>query len=278
MSATPTGMTDGTAIKSKKPAAIRAIKYAWGMILGGNLFFLFREVLSFFASSLYWPWWRMSQKPSEANVTVKTDHPVAYESPDHITPHGTAENNITHYGFIHWAVKKAGQRAAFMDLGCSGGQLVVDFAKIGWTSVGLEGSDFSAKHQRACWKEYHNRFLFTCDIGKPFEINTKPFDIITAWQVLEHLEIESLKGVCRNIQNHSRPGTIFIATTSAASETAKGIELHLTQWPAEKWEQFLLDQLPGWKAVTPAPDWHQVRRCNDKGGRAVALQRGPDSK
>ena len=273
MNKPPTNSISSTSQKAKKPAVIRAIRYAFGMVRGGNLGFLIREVLSFVASTLYWPWWRMSWSNNDNKAIVKTDYPVAYESPDHLTPHGTAENNITHYGFIHWAVRRYGKKGSFLDLGCSGGQLVVDFARIGWHSVGLEGSDYSAKHGRACWGKFYNKLLFTCDIGKPFDINQKPFDVITAWQVLEHLDIDAIKGVCQNIESHAHNGTVFIATTSASSETAKGIELHLTRWPAEKWEQFLLEQLPSWKPVTSPSDWLQVRRCNDKGGRAVALQK-----
>ena len=78
-----------------------------------------------------------------------------------------------------------------MDLGCSGGQTVADFMKLGWQGVGLEGSDFSLKHPRANWAMLANTNLFTCDITKPYQIklDSRPakFHLITAWEVMEHI-------------------------------------------------------------------------------------------
>jgi len=45
--------------------------------------------------------------------------------------------------------------------------------------------------------------LFTCDITKPFEVvqGSQPvrFDLITAWEVLEHIGPDALDQVFRNI-------------------------------------------------------------------------------
>jgi hypothetical protein len=93
--------------------------------------------------------------PSEAPI-VETDHPVAFTSPDHIVPHGTKYNNSTNRKFVLlmddliYSQSKEGN-PRFMDLGCSGGQLVKDFRDLNWIAVGLEGSDYSLKRKRANW-------------------------------------------------------------------------------------------------------------------------------
>ena len=96
------------------------------------------------------------------NITVKTNYPVAFDSPDHIKPWGTKRDNTTNHAFIeemhnHFKSTKDLDTFNFLDLGCSGGQLVVDFAQRGNLSVGLEGSDYSVIHGRANWPEYHNK-------------------------------------------------------------------------------------------------------------------------
>jgi hypothetical protein len=70
------------------------------------------------------------------NLKLKTDFPIAYESPDHLMPWGTMRDNSTNPSFIqevqdffkyHYDLDKI----KFMDIGCSGGQLAVDFYKKG---------------------------------------------------------------------------------------------------------------------------------------------------
>jgi len=186
--------------------------------------------------------------PGPEFLSVQTDYPVAYDSPDHIVPYGTARNDISHYAFIVKMTKFMG-KGAFLDLGCSGGQLVVDFYRLGWRAVGLEGSDFSKRKARAAWKDWSDKLLFTADIGKPFRIDGQ-FDLITSWEVFEHLDLDRLKQLCENIQRHSRPGTMLIATASSSSEMQNGVELHVTRWKPDEWERFFEKHL-GWKTIKP---------------------------
>jgi len=108
-------------------------------------------------------------------LEVQTKYPVAFESPDHKIPHGTAKNNSTNKKFVlHMDEKLHGefgtQTLRVMDLGCSGGQMVIDFLELRWVAIGIEGSDHSLKHKRANWKDYANKNLFTADITKPFSV------------------------------------------------------------------------------------------------------------
>lgn len=216
---------------------------------------------------------------------VQSDHPVAYDSPDHLAPHGTAENSIRHWGFTWWATRRFG-RGAYLDVGCARGDVALDMARIGWTAVGLEGSDYNLVNGR--WPKDYDGVLFTCDVGQPFLVveyrrtrhhdrldHLISFDLITAWQVLEHLDLARIKTLTKNIAQHSKVGTMFIAPTGQTSEKPQGIELHVTRLSSTQWVELLLRQLgPGWRvAAKPPPRCFQVRRCVDRHGQTVALER-----
>ena len=151
---------------------------------------------------------------------VITDKPVAYDSLDHIVPEGTSRDNSTSEGYIREVLDYFDNKEInYLDLGCSGGQLIVDFLDKGHNALGLEGSDYSVKHQRANWPKYHNKNLFTCDIAHPFRIvdgtgEQVKFDCISAWEVLEHIPFKTLPELMKNIHSHLKPGGIFVGSVS----------------------------------------------------------------
>jgi cyclopropane fatty-acyl-phospholipid synthase-like methyltransferase len=110
-----------------------------------------------------------------------------------------------------------------MDLGCSGGGLVLDFILRGHRAIGLEGSDFSSRSQRAEWRLLKNNLL-TCDITKPFYLRDKTtskvmqFDVISAWEVMEHIADKDLPQLFNNIMLHLSNGGIFIGSIATVSD------------------------------------------------------------
>ena len=198
---------------------------------------------------------RRAGRPLPAGTfTRETNHPVAFESPDHIAPKGTAVNNSTNKKFVlHMDAKlhrEFGQNAALgmMDLGCAGGQTVADFMALRWRGVGLEGSDFSLKHRRANWSQLANTNLFTCDITRPcqLKLDGQParFHLITAWEVMEHIATPDLPAVFDNIVRHLEEGGYFIASTTETSDIHQGIELHQTQWTNPQWRDWIAQRYP----------------------------------
>ena len=178
------------------------------------------------------------------NITLKTDHPIAFDSPDHITPWGTMRDNTTNLEFIDeihefFKLNNEVDNFNFLDLGCSGGQLVVDFHKRGNLSVGLEGSDYSVKHQRANWPEYHNKILFTCDVTKPYAIYNNDekveFDLITAWEVVEHIHPKDLSNFFSYINDNLKTGGSFLASISTVGDNTLGIDLHQSVFTEAEW-------------------------------------------
>jgi 2-polyprenyl-3-methyl-5-hydroxy-6-metoxy-1,4-benzoquinol methylase len=157
-----------------------------------------------------------------------------------------------------------GKDYASLDLGCSGGQLVKDFHDLGWLAVGLEGSDYSLKNNRANWPALGGRNLFTCDISKPFKIivDGKPaqFDLITAWEVIEHLRPEDLKTLFTNINSHLKPGGYFVGSTTSSPDIHEGVDLHQSKYSNKQWQELIVSMCPDWQFVDLRLKYYQYVR------------------
>lgn len=178
------------------------------------------------------------------DITLKTNYPVAYESNDHLVPHGTVRDNTRFPRFITkcetlFPEKK---QLSFLDLGCSGGGMVLDAILKNHFAIGLEGSNSSQIMQRAEWRLLQNN-LFTCDITKPFDLLDKDnknfkFDIISAWEVLEHLPENSLEQFFANLAKHMHQESLFIATIASWDDIdpITKVNWHVTVKPFEWWK------------------------------------------
>ena len=141
-----------------------------------------------------------------------TEFPIAYDSPDHLIPHGTKNDNYTNEDFInevheYFKLNHELDKIKFMDLGCSGGQLAVDFHERGNISIGLEGSDYSLKHERANWPKYYEKVLFTCDITKPYKI----------------------------VNDNWEKDGIFVGSIAQFSDIQQGVPLHQSVYSEATW-------------------------------------------
>jgi len=176
-------------------------------------------------------------------IQLITDKPIAYESPDYLYPWGTKRDNSTNLNFVEEVNNFFNSPFNFLDLGCSGGQLVIDIKNLHKDNiaVGLEGSDYSIKHKRAHWPEYHNHNLFTCDITEPFSVLSNneliKFDLITAWEVLEHIAPNQLDQLFQNIYNNLSDNGVFAGSINMGSDKPNGVELHLTRERPAFWEK-----------------------------------------
>jgi 2-polyprenyl-3-methyl-5-hydroxy-6-metoxy-1,4-benzoquinol methylase len=171
-------------------------------------------------------------------IKVQTNKSIASDSLDHLYPFGVIRDNNSNIKYIH-EVKKYfnNEKIAVMDLGCAGGQIIVDHHLLGDTAVGLEGSSNvfrgTGKHN---WEILFNQNLFLCDITEPYTINYEKehmmFDYIQMWEVLEHIPEEKLPILFTNIKKHLKDTGIFcgsIATHVCPSGT------HVSIFPKSQW-------------------------------------------
>lgn len=176
-------------------------------------------------------------------IRLETEYPIAVESLDHRYPHGTTHDNTRYPRFVERCEKLLAPRSklAFLDLGCSGGGMVLDAALRGHLSVGLEGSDASLAAQRAEWRLLPDN-LKTCDITKPFFVKDKngdvqQFDIITAWEVMEHIAEKDLPQLFANIHEHLSSDGLFVASIANWEDIDpdSGVNWHVTMHDYDWW-------------------------------------------
>ena len=141
-----------------------------------------------------------------------------------------------------------------------------DYRDIGWLSIWLEGSDYSLKHGRANWPELGGTNLFTCDIAKPFAlfVNRKKhkFELITAWEVLEHIKTSDLTILFRNIVQHLSRGGYFIASTTSVPDIHDGIDLHQTKMTNKSWRVWIKKNVPEFAPADDGLTFYQRVRYN----------------
>jgi 2-polyprenyl-3-methyl-5-hydroxy-6-metoxy-1,4-benzoquinol methylase len=179
-------------------------------------------------------------------VVLECERPVAIESPDHLMPWGTRHDNSVHKRFNQklWHIYPAHMMVKVLDLGCAGGGFVSSCINDGHLAVGLEGSDFSKRHKRAAWATIPD-FLFTCDVTRPFELYLRSshdrellrFDVVTAWEFIEHIKKEDLPAVAANIHRHLVPGGLWILSIANHQDMVGGVELHQTVQNKAWWRQ-----------------------------------------
>jgi len=181
-------------------------------------------------------------------IRLETAHPVGLETDDHKFPRGTRKDNTRYPRFVRKCEEILGHPLHFLDLGCAGGGLVLDFLLRGHLAVGLEGSDYSLKFQRAEWRIIPE-FLHTCDITQPFRLlddktgDQLQFHVISSWEVLEHLPEQALPALLENIRTHLLPSGIFAASVATfedfdpATKARWHVTVHERDWWANLFQQ-----------------------------------------
>ncbi len=186
------------------------------------------------------------QTPSELRrIRVRAEREIAYASPDHLAPWGTRRDNSRQRRFNQKLYRLFGEERPplwVLDLGCSGGGFVKDCLDDGCMAVGIEGSDFSKRTRRAEWRSIPEH-LFTADITASFEIIGEfaqneqriQFDVITSWEVMEHIHERDLSAVAGNVGKHLKPGGLWIMSIALCDDIRNGVNLHQTVKPTTWW-------------------------------------------
>lgn len=175
---------------------------------------------------------------------LETNYPLAKDSYDYIYPQGAAVDNNRRPEFNQELKNFPG---SVLDLGCAGGGFIKDCVDEGRIAIGLEGSDYCKKFNKYEWATIPDN-LFTCDITKPFILhigNIKPykFNIVTMWEVFEHIEKKDIDQVFENIRNHLSDSGIFLCTITrghSPHDFYREVDLHRTREKREWWlKQFI---------------------------------------
>ena len=178
------------------------------------------------------------------DIELLADSKIAFYSPDHLYPRGTLNDDTRCPSFVFKTQSYFQGKCNHLDLGCAGGGLVYDFNQMGNFSLGIEGSDVSKLMSRANWKVLPNH-LRTADITKNYKFISKEtgenflFDIITAWEVMEHIAEEDLFNMISNISRNLRKDGLFVCSiaTFPDYDPATGVQWHVTIQEKDWWIQ-----------------------------------------
>jgi SAM-dependent methyltransferase len=163
--------------------------------------------------------------------TIDTLRPLAIDSNDYLMPFGARNDNSANPLFLKAVSQLLSSKSKpwyILDLGCAGGQQIADCLAEGWHAVGIDGVDFMRKSGLFNWPTLQNKNLFNCDITAPFQLSEDGipivFDIITGWEVLEHIRQYRMPAVMENIKRHLAPGGYFIGSISRIED---GLNFHV---------------------------------------------------
>ena len=106
-----------------------------------------------------------------------------------------------------------------LDLGCARGKLVADVIESGNAACGIEVSNYCLLRERFEWGNLKSApYLFTADITKKFALktdgNTVLFDIVTLWEVVEHITKDDFSVVLDNIKKHLKSNGIVVMSVN----------------------------------------------------------------
>ena len=195
-------------------------------------------------------------------MRISTDHPLADWSPDHTHPKGAATDSTRHAGF-NAKLAKLIPEPRLLDFGCAGGGLVASIIEDGGFAAGIDGSDYNQKHNRSEWAKRPESF-FLADLTHPFilseddEEKVAEFDVVTAWEVLEHIPAHLVPAVMNNAAVHLAPWGFFICSISRMPDRWAKHDYHATVKSRDWWLRTFADL--GWDEDAEMfeyfdPDW-----------------------
>ncbi|MBL0422263.1 methyltransferase domain-containing protein [Ramlibacter sp. AW1] len=177
------------------------------------------------------------------DLVLETAHPVANDSHDHLVPQSTMEGLSRPTPFVIHCVDILGPDLLAMDIGTGAAGLVYEFAMNGVTALGIDGSDYCRRHRIGYWPMLPDN-LRTCDVTKPYRVSHAEtrqqvaFNLVTMWEVLEHIAETDLPTTLEQIRSHLAPDGYFVGSISLLEYTdSAGRPYHVTLRPRTWWHE-----------------------------------------
>jgi 2-polyprenyl-6-hydroxyphenyl methylase/3-demethylubiquinone-9 3-methyltransferase len=130
-----------------------------------------------------------------------------------------------------------------LDVGCGGGLLAEEFARLGCDVTGVDPSEKSLQAARAHAREQDLTIEYRQAAGEHLPFPDAAFDIVYCCDVLEH--VQDLGKVIAEISRVLKPGGIFLFDTINRTLKSKLVAIKLFQeW---EWTSFMPPNLHDWK-------------------------------
>jgi len=180
-------------------------------------------------------------------IYFKSEGKLPTYSKDFTEPKGAAHDNSGSTYFTE-AIEKTfkGEQIYYLDLGCAGGQLVKDMHDKRHFSFGIEGSPFQRDEKKNNWPLIPNN-LFVADITEKFRFysydengqSTKIlFDVISAWDVLEHVPEDRLPGLIENLTKNLKPNGFFVCGIADFEDEGYHVTVQNKEWWIKLFENY----------------------------------------
>jgi 2-polyprenyl-6-hydroxyphenyl methylase/3-demethylubiquinone-9 3-methyltransferase len=135
-------------------------------------------------------------------------------------------------------LQPAGLRA--LDVGCGGGLLAEEFARLGFTVTGVDPSEASLATARRHAEQQGLRIEYQVAEGEALPFDQASFDVVYCCDVLEH--VRNLDQVIAEAARVLRPGGIYLYDTINRTLASRVTAI----WVLQKWS---------WTSIMP-PDLH----------------------
>jgi len=153
------------------------------------------------------------------------------------------------------------ERINWLDLGCAGGHFILDVNDQKETDVciGLDGS--VGVYKQESWSSGENTdVLNNADLSKEYSIEYEDgkqveFDVITAWELIEHFNEPELDTFFTTVNKHLSKDGVFYGSIALEPDikdenghhpghpkfnpNGKVYQLHKILWTTDKWKQYL---------------------------------------
>lgn len=131
-------------------------------------------------------------------------------------------------------VEKQAGKGRLLDVGCAFGVFMEIAASRGWNVRGVEVSPYASRYARE-----ERKLDVTTGSGSTFEAEPAQFDLVTLWDVLEH--VRDAKGMVESAARWLKPGGYLLVTTdnyrsllSRIAAVMYGASMGMVTYPVER--------------------------------------------
>lgn len=161
-----------------------------------------------------------------------------------LTPKNEFAKHIYHRDqFAHYfrwthVLKNAKIGQKILDMGCGSGEMIEVFYRNRYRPEKFVGIDIRDKVPEKL-KNLDFVEILVKDLCKPFDLNEK-FDIITSFEVVEHIGHENLDAYLQNMVKHCKLGTRIYLSTPNYDPSVGAAKNHIINGEIGEWDHFEL--------------------------------------
>ncbi len=146
-----------------------------------------------------------------------------------------------------------------LEVGCGGGYLTEEIARMGFSTIGIDPSEAVLQAARSHAAQKNLTITYTKGRGEALPFPDQSFELVFCCDVLEHVEF--LDETIREISRVLKPGGLFFFDTINRTLASKLVMINIfQQW---KWFAFMPPQLHVWEMFIKPGELKALMKAND---------------